>query len=119
MARPPQPPHRPTTATFEESPLFELSLARALKRDSSILASYALFKQHKASRPPAVLPGSMSDHKLNPPLAKYSECHLSADECLIYTDKNNVVKVIIIVPHAALRGPRQKSLANKIKKAGY
>jgi mRNA-degrading endonuclease YafQ of YafQ-DinJ toxin-antitoxin module len=107
------------TALFEESPLFEPSFEKAIGRDKSVLQNFVTFKNAKSKRPPDALPNGMRDHKLNPPLGKYSQCHLAADECLVYSDKNNIVKMIVIVPHDMLKGPRQKALSKAIKKAGY
>ncbi len=101
-------------ARIEFQPLFTETFERMLVKSPSIGAALQNFISFKSERPPLALPRGMRDHKLNPPLDRFSECHLSGNACLIYTDKNGVVTLIAVVDHDEMMGGKVKALAKKI-----
>lgn len=101
-------------AEFKESPFFQDDLSRFAAKNPAVEKAFVHFLTMKAERPPVALPRGMRDHKLQPPLDGFSECHLSGNACLIYTDKNNVVTLIAVVDHDDMMGGKVKALAKKI-----
>ena len=101
-------------ADFKETPFFQADLARYAANNPAVEKAYFNFLTMKSERPPLALPRGMRDHKLNPPLDGFSECHLSGNACLIYTDKNNIVTLITVVDHDDMMGGKVKALAKKI-----
>lgn len=100
-------------ATIDRKPAFEASLLKFARRDSNIMARLATFIAMKASRPPVALPRGMRDHALGGVLSGFSECHLAADACLLYTDSGGVVTLIEIVDHDEMQGPKAKAVAKR------
>jgi len=98
-------------ARIEFSPFFRPSYQAHLETSPKILEQLGKFLIFKQERPPKRLPGGFRDHTLSGNLAGFRECHLEGDSCLIYTDKKDVVKLIIICTHDELK---QRGLAKKI-----
>lgn len=101
-------------AEFKFSPFFNDDFSRMVAKNPAIEKTFQNFIAFKTERPPLALPRGMRDHKLNPPLDGFSECHLSGNACLIYTDKNGVVMLIAVVDHDDMMGGKVKALAKKI-----
>lgn len=76
----------------------------------------ALTEFNKAKReiPPKRLPDRMRDHTLSGPLNGIRECHLEGDVLLLYTHKNDLVKLLLVCQHADLQGSRGKTLKKRI-----
>lgn len=101
-------------ATINPQPLFQETFSKMVQKNPSIAAALKNFLDFKIERPPLALPRGMRDHKLNPPLDGFSECHLSGNACLIYTDKGGIVTLIAVVDHDEMQGGKVKALAKKI-----
>lgn len=80
-----------------------------------IVETLHAFVRCKIERPPTDLPRSMRDHHLTCDLSGFRKCHLAADILLIYTDKNNVVRPLLICQHDDLYGPRGKALKKRVR----
>lgn len=98
-------------ARIEFSPLFRSSYQAHLETSPKIAEKLEKFLIFKQERPPKRLPVGFSDHTLSGKLDGFRECHLEGDSCLIYTDKKEVVKLIIICTHDELK---QRGLAKKM-----
>lgn len=101
-------------ARFEFKPAFEESLARHVKRTPAVSAALQAFITAKMERPPLALPRGMRDHALTGGLAAFKECHLGHDSCLLYTDKGDVVTLVLIVDHDEMSRTRAKSLTKRL-----
>jgi addiction module RelE/StbE family toxin len=101
-------------ATFVFKPAFEQSLQTFARRDPQVTKNLAAFITAKTERPPVPLSRGMRDHSLTGQLSAFKECHLAGDACLIYTDKADVVTLLIIVDHDDMYGPKSKALAKRI-----
>ena len=73
------------------------------------------FLEFKTTIPPRVLPAGFSDHALGDQLAGYRECHLAGNVLLVYILQNDVLSLLKLVDHDALRGGRQKATAKQLK----
>lgn len=105
-------PAAPSREAFiSRSTVFDASYHEHLARTPAIAQRLKEFILAKRKRPPDRF---ANDHKLKGRLADFSECHLAGDACLIYKDKNDVVHLLIICDHDAFRGPREKSLADRL-----
>jgi len=71
-----------------------------------------LFKEFKAHRPPKRLPAGFNDHALRGNLAGFRECHLDQNVLLLYTDKHELVTLIVACNHDDLT---HRAFAEKLK----
>jgi addiction module RelE/StbE family toxin len=60
------------------------------------------------------LPRGLRDHTLGGRLKNFRQCHLAGDACLIYTDRNDVITLVIVCDHDDLAGGKEKALARKL-----
>ena len=101
------PSNTPKEIKVESSIAFEESLKRFLnvsvKNDRKLKRKLERFITMKTSIPRMPLPDGMNDHKLDPPLNCW-ECHLDGDVLLLYTLKNDVLKLIYVCDHDELKG---------------
>lgn len=109
------PPSGPVVARFEPIDEFQRLYRRYRDDHPEIVEAFHAFVRCKIKRPPAELPRSMRDHHLTGDLSGFRECHLAADILLIYTDKNNVVRPLLICQHDDLYGPRGKALKKRVR----
>ncbi len=72
-----------------------------LKQDPSIAEAMQLFNVNKRKIPPEPLPRGMRDHKLKG--AELWECHLASNILLIYRYEDNLVRLVDICTHDALK----------------
>lgn len=107
-------PTVPRKAKFEFKPAFEASLQAHIKRSPAVSAALQAFITAKLDRPPQPLSRGMRDHMLVGQLAGYRECHLAGDSCLLYTDKADVVTLLLVVDHDDMMGPKAKALVKKL-----
>jgi len=103
------------TVKFVPAPGIKESFRKLKKTNPEIKDSMTLFNQYKKEIPPLSLPLSMKDHRLNPPLNDYRECHLSDDILLLYTHKGNVVTLLKICNHDDIHGKRGQNLQKTLK----
>ncbi len=105
-------------ASLDESPIFQESFAMHFIKNKKIIEKLLTFKEFKKERPPRILPSGFKDHTLGGRLIGFRECHLDGDSCLIYTDKNNIIKTIIVVTHDELEpgSAKEKALKKRIEK---
>lgn len=111
-------PSGPVVARFDPIDEFQKIYRQVRDQHPGIVDAFHTFVRAKIERPPADLPRGMRDHHLTGDLAGFRECHLAADILLIYTDKNNVVRPLLICRHDDLYGPRAKALKKKIRTFG-
>lgn len=105
----------PVVARFEPTEEFQKLYRRYRDDFPSIVEPFLTFVRCKIERPPADLPRGMRDHHLTGELAGFRECHLAGDILLIYTDKDNLVRPLLICRHDELYGPRGKSLRKRVR----
>ena len=74
-----------------------------------------IFNHNKRAIPPIPLPAEMKDHKLSGPLKGISECHLAADVLLLYTHKDDDVRLLRVCSHDEIKGKRGAKMAKLIK----
>lgn len=108
----------PVIARFDPTDEFQKLYRSFRDRHPAIVEPFHTFVRRKIERPPADLPRGMRDHHLTGDLAGFRECHLAADILLIYTDKNNVVRPLLICQHDDLYGPRGKAVKRRIREFG-
>jgi len=90
-------------ARIEFSSFFRPSYQAHLETSPKIAEKLEKFLIFKQERPSKRLPVGFSDHTLSGKLDGFRECHLEGDSCLIYTDKQDVVKLILICTHDELK----------------
>lgn len=72
------------------------------------------FNEYKREIPPRALPDFMNDHKLDGALKGIKECHLAPDVLLLYTHKDDVVRMLFICTHDDLYGKRARQIKAQI-----
>lgn len=78
--------------------------------------NFETFLEYKKVRPPKRLPRGMKEHKWEGKLKWISECHLDDDICLLFTDKDHIVTLFIVIRHDDAKPAKQKKLAAYLKK---
>jgi len=92
--------------------IFKQSLFEHMAKDPAVKESIKKFRDLKKEIPPKRFKG---EHRLNPPLNGFSECHLGGNSAMIYTYKDDTYTLVIVVDHSELKGPKQKNLNDRIK----
>lgn len=107
-------PPRVRVATFLPEPLFAKTYSAM--RNPIVDRRMGEFRVAKTHRPPEQLLGSFKDHHLKGILAGYQECHLDEDVCLIYTDRADVIRLLVCVSHDEMINKRAQALAKTLKR---
>lgn len=94
------------------SPLFRNSYSEHLGKAPGIEQKLRIFKEFKQHRPPKRLPVGFNDHALIGSLAGFRECHLEGNVLLLYTDKHDLVTLIVVCNHDDLT---RRAFAAKLK----
>lgn len=102
----------PRTASSVFSPLFQNSYLEHVVKSPGIENKLKRFKEFKAQRPPKRLPAGFNDHTLHGRLEGFRECHLDQNVLLLYTDKHDLVTLIVVCNHDDLT---QRAFAEKLK----
>ena len=100
------------TALIAFSPLFQNSYLEYVVKSPGIEKKLQLFKEFKELRPPKPLPAGFDDHALRGRLDGFRECHLDQNVLLLYTDKNDLITLIVMCNHDELT---QRAFAEKLK----
>jgi addiction module RelE/StbE family toxin len=100
---------------FAVSDDYLASWRKYVEQDSSILGMLTEFNSAKREIPPKRLPDTMQDHVLDGPLKGIRECHLAANILLLYTHKDDIVKLLLVCEHSDLKGKKGKKLAKRLK----
>ena len=104
--------HSIRTAIIAFSPLLQNSYLEHLVQSPGIEKKLKLFKEFKTQRPPKPLPAGFYDHALRGKLAGFRECHLDQNVLLLYTDKHDMVTLMVVCNHDSLT---QRAFAEKLK----
>ena len=104
--------HSSRKAIIAFSPLFQNSYLEHFVKSPGIENKLKLFKEFKERRPPKPLPAGFKDHTLRGKLDGFRECHLDQNVLLLYTDKNDLVMLIVVCNHDDLT---QRAFAEKLK----
>jgi addiction module RelE/StbE family toxin len=106
----------PRRVKFEISSEFGDTYRDFLKQDPRIKGQLTIFNQAKRTIPPTELPLHFRDHALHGVLAGVRECHLAHDILLLYTHKDDVVRLLLVCDHDALqRGSKAKATAARVR----
>jgi len=100
------------TAIFAFSPLFRNSYLEYFAKSPGIANKLKIFKEFKQPRPPKRLPAGFNDHALRGGLDGFRECHLDGDVLLLYTDKHDLMTLIVVCKHDDFT---QRAFAAKLK----
>ncbi|MDA0239694.1 MAG: type II toxin-antitoxin system YafQ family toxin [Proteobacteria bacterium] len=101
-------------AKFIRTELFEETLQAFITKTPAVRERLKDFVAAKKRRPPGKF---SNEHGLHRKLEGINECHLDADACLLYTDKDDTVTLLGVFSHDEITGKRAKSLAKKIRRA--
>lgn len=85
-------------------------------KTDAISDAMTTFDRCKRAVPPKPLPPKMKDHKLKGPLGACRECHLDDDVLLLYQPlPDGTIHLLTVCAHEDLKGPKSKSLIQRIK----
>jgi mRNA interferase YafQ len=99
----PQKDERPLTVRPARGSRFKEKYKTLLRNHPKIAESMRIFNELKRKVPPQKLPHGMREHKLQGRLKGLWECHLDDDVLLIYGYEANIIRLIQICDHDALK----------------
>ncbi|MBV8939103.1 MAG: type II toxin-antitoxin system mRNA interferase toxin, RelE/StbE family [Alphaproteobacteria bacterium] len=111
-------PRRERRVFVLPSPGIKESYTAFKRLHPEIVDAVKIFNAYKREIPPRLLPREMKDHALKGALKGIRECHLNGltgDVLLLYTHKNDEVRMLAICRHADLHGRRGRALKKRLE----